>query len=98
MPPAFPSNSRAVAFGCVLLFFLTLPVTLHLIGRVSLEEAYRGISEQAGPVDLIRRQIFEERADLDVVMCGSSLLRNALDADLLQREFSRVLEIGRAHV
>jgi len=91
MAPAFPSTGRAVALGAVLLFFLTLPVTLHWIGPASLEQAYRGISERAGPVDRIRRQIFEEHSDLDMVFCASSLLRNSIDDDYVQRELSRAL-------
>jgi len=35
---------------------------------------YRGITERAGAFDFIRRQIFEERTDLDIAFCGSSLL------------------------
>ena len=91
MAPAFSSTGRAAAFGGVLLFVLTLPGTLHWMGGSSREQFYRGISERAGAFDYIRRQIFEVHSDLDVVFCGSSLLRLAIDPMLVQRELSRAL-------
>ncbi len=91
MSPAFPSTVRAAAFGGVLAFFLTLPVTLHLLGGVDREEAYRGISERAGAFDFIRRQIYEEDSDLDIMFCGNSLLGSAIKTATVQRELSRAL-------
>jgi len=91
MTPALSSTGRAAAFAVFLLFLLTLPVTLWWGGHVSVEQAYRGISERAGPFDRVRRQIFEEHTDLDIAMCGTSLLRAAMDVGYVQREFSRAL-------
>jgi hypothetical protein len=91
MAPAFSSTRGTAAFGAFLVVLLTLPVTLHWIGRASREEAYRGISERAGSFHYIRRQIFEEHSDVDILFCGSSLLAAAVDVPFVQRELSRVL-------
>ncbi|MBZ5617577.1 MAG: hypothetical protein LAQ69_02410 [Acidobacteriia bacterium] len=91
MAPAFPSTRRAAAFGGALVFFLTLPMTLHWIGGTTKEQAYRGISERAGAFDYIRRQIFEQTSDLDILFCGSSLLGAAVDVPFVERELSRAL-------
>jgi len=91
MAPAFPSTRRAAAFGATLVFLLTLPVTLHWIGGISKEEAYRGISERAGTFNYFRQQIFEEQSPVDILFSGSSLLGNAVDIPTVQRELSRAL-------
>jgi hypothetical protein len=91
MTPAFSSTRHALWFGLVLSGFLTLPLTTHWIGRVPLEQSYRGISERAGAFDYIRREIFEESGPVDVLFCGSSLLRNAVDVAVVKREMSRAL-------
>jgi hypothetical protein len=91
MAPPFSSNARAAGFGALLLFFLTLPVTLHWIGGVSKDQHYRGISERAGAIDYIRRQIFEEPSELDIAFIGSSLMRHCVNPEYVQRELSRAL-------
>jgi hypothetical protein len=91
MAPAFPSTRRAAAFGVLLVFLLTLPVTLHWAGGVSREEAFRGISERAGTFDYFRRQMFEEHSPVDILFCGGSLLGNAIDIPALERDLSRAL-------
>jgi hypothetical protein len=91
MAPAFPSTRRAATFGAILVLLLTLPVTLHWIGRVSKEEAYRSISERAGTFDYFRRKIFEEHSDVDIMLCGGSLLGNAIDVHSVERDLSRAL-------
>jgi hypothetical protein len=91
MSPAFSSTRQALSFGFLLLGFLTLPLTTHWAGRVSLEQSYRGISERAGAFDYIRREIFDDSTPVDILFCGSSLLRNGVDAVMVQRELSRAL-------
>lgn len=91
MAPAFPSTRRTAALGAFLALLLTLPITLHWIGGASKEEAYRGISERAGAFHYIRRQIFEEHSDVDILFCGSSLLAAAIDVPSVKRELSRAL-------
>jgi hypothetical protein len=91
MAPAFPSTRRTAAFGALLALFLTLPITLHWIGGASKEALYRGISERAGDYHYIRQQIFEEHSDVDILVCGSSLLGAAIDVPFVQRALSRAL-------
>jgi hypothetical protein len=74
-------------------FLLTLPVTLHWIGGISKEEAYRGISERAGTFNYFRHEIFEDHSGVDILFCGNSLVGNAVDVPTVQRELSRA--IGR---
>jgi hypothetical protein len=93
MAPAFPSTRRTAAFGAIMALLLTLPITLHWIGGVSLDEAYRGISERAGTFDYFRRKMFEEHSDVDILFCGGSLLGNAVDISSVERGVSRA--IGR---
>jgi hypothetical protein len=93
MAPAFPSTRRAALFGAILVLLLTLPITLHWIGGISIEEAYRGISERAGTFNYFRRQIFEEHSDVDILFSGTSLLGNAVDPPSVERALSRA--IGR---
>jgi 3',5'-cyclic AMP phosphodiesterase CpdA len=91
MTPAFHSTRHAFVFGGVILFFLTLPMVLHGIGGVSLEESFHGISERAGDFDRIGHEIFQDRSDLDVFLCGSSLLDSAADPELMRREMSNAI-------
>jgi hypothetical protein len=91
MPPAFSSTRQKAVFGLTLLFFLMLPVLLLAIGRNSREELYRGISERAGAFDFIRRQIFEDRSDVDIAFCGTSLLAGAINPEMVGQELSRAL-------
>src|SRR5215831_16605452 len=91
MRPAFYSIGHALGFGSVLLALLALPLVVSSLGRVSLEQSYRGISERAGAFDYIRRQIFEIHSDTDILFCGSSLLGNAINPDDVERELSGAL-------
>jgi hypothetical protein len=91
MTPAFPTTGRAAAFGGVLLFFLTLPPLLHLTGRPTREEAYKGISERAGAFDYIRHRIYDDPSDVDIAFCGNSLLGGSIQPDYVESELSRAL-------
>jgi hypothetical protein len=91
MKPAFLSTSHALSFGLLLLVLLTLPVILHGIGAVSLEQSYRGVSERAGKFDYIRLEIFDEHSPVDILFCGNSLLHEAIDTTIVQRDLSRAL-------
>jgi hypothetical protein len=94
MSPAFSSTQRAAAFSAILLFFLTLPITLRWMGTISREEVYCGISERAGAYDYIRHQVFELSGDVDILFCGNSLLVNATELPYIRGELSRIF--GRA--
>lgn len=91
MLPAFSSNRHALCFAIALAAFLTLPITLHCIGGVSLEQSYRGISERAGAYGYIRAEMFDESKPVDVLFCGSSLLRSGVDPEIVQAGMSRAL-------
>lgn len=91
MAPAFHSTRHAIAFGGVIVFFLTLPIVLRGVGGVSPEESFRGISERAGDFDRIGHEIFQDHSDLDVFLCGSSLLDLAVDPELVTRQMSQAI-------
>jgi hypothetical protein len=91
MAPAFSSTRSAAAFGGILILLLTLPLTLHWIGGVPKEEAYRGISENAGAFNYFHQQSFEENSDVDILFCGASLLGNALEPAVVQNALSQAL-------
>ena len=93
MRPAFPTTRNSIAFGILLLFLLTLPLTLYSIGLPSRYAVYRGVAQQAGPFDFLRRVVFEQTEPLDVVVLGHSLLKLSMEYEQieqgLQREFGR---------
>ena len=91
MAPAFSSTRGAAAFGAVLILLLTLPVTLHWIGGVPREEAYRGISQNAGTFNYFHQQSFEDNSDVDILFCGASLLGNALEPAAVESALSQAL-------
>jgi hypothetical protein len=91
MAPAFHSTRHALAFGGTVLFLLVLPVTLHSIGGVSIQESYAGISERAGYFDRIGHEIFEDSSDLDVFFCGSSLLNLGIDVKTVQSRMEQAV-------
>ena len=91
MAPAFHSTRHAAAFGAAILFFLTLPLTLHWIGGVTQEESYRGISERAGNFDRINHEIFDENSELGVFYCGSSLLDAATNTRLVEQQMTQAI-------
>jgi hypothetical protein len=91
MKPAFPSTRHAFGFGLPLLFFLLLPLILHSIGGVPLEQSYRGISERAGDFDYIREAIFDQHTPVDILFCGTSLLFEGIDQNIVRDGLSRAL-------
>src|ERR1700756_1948061 len=93
MRPAFSSTRGYLAFGLLLLFFLTLPVTLNWIGLPPRYAMYRGVAHYAGPFDFLRRQVFEEKEPLDVAVVGHSLLKLAIEYEQIDRALSR--DLGR---
>jgi hypothetical protein len=91
MGSAFHSLRHTLRFGSLLLVALTLPLIVRWFGPVTLEQSYRGISERAGAFDYIRRQIFDETSDVDILFCGSSLMGNAIDPGIVQAKLSAAL-------
>jgi hypothetical protein len=96
MAPAFSSTRQAAAFSLLLLVLLLLPAVM---GRPLLpprEEIYPAITWRFGPFNHIRRQIFEEKADIDIVFIGSSSLWSGIDTSYVQAELSK--KLGRPAV
>lgn len=91
MPPAFSSNRQALGFVFLVVALLLSPVMLRLAGAPNRAEVYRGVPLQAGEYTFLEREIFEERAEFDMVFVCSSLLAAAIDAPTVQRELSRAL-------
>jgi hypothetical protein len=91
MRPAFSSTKQAAAFALLLLMVLLSPV---LAGKKFLpprEQAYASLGWGYGPYPWIRRQIFEETNDLDIVFLGSSHIMQGIDPGYVQAELSAKL-------
>jgi len=74
-------------------FFLTLPVTLQLVGLRPKSEVYRGVPLESGKFPLMGRQFFEEKGDIDLLIFGSSVVRYALDSQAVRSALS--IRLGR---
>lgn len=88
MLPAFRSISSVVSFCVLLAALLCLPLVTLWIGHPPREQAYAGITDEAGQVGAHVREIFRDRSDVDVLFLGSSLVRAAVDEPTLERALS----------
>ena len=96
MRPAFPTTKSAVGFALLLLLLLILPAVMGKNWLPPREELYSSTTWRFGPFNHIRRQIFEEKADIDVVFIGSSRIWSGIDTPYVQQEFSK--KLGRPAV
>jgi len=97
MLPAFRSNTSIVCFCLLLVGILASPVLLSWAGLPSREQAYEGITTEAGSVGAQTRDIFCDSRDSDIVFLGSSLVVKGIDPQLLQEGLS--IHLGRpAHI
>ena len=97
MLPAFRSTKSLVAFCALLIFILTLPITLSMIGLPPREEAWSGISIYRGAAGDVVRTIYDDHDDVDVLLLGPSLLRRGLSPEAVQEALTK--HLGRpAHV
>ena len=69
-------------------FFLTLPVTLQVVGLRPKSEVYRGVPFESGKFPLMGHQFFEEKGDIDLLIFGASLLRYAVDSQAVSAALS----------
>lgn len=69
------------------------PVLLSWAGLPSREQAYEGITDEAGAVGIQTKQIFYDTHDSDIVLLGSSLLRKGIDPSILEQKFAA--DLGR---
>ena len=96
MAPAFSSPKQAAGFALLLLTVLLLPA---LTGKSRLpprEEIYADIPWRFGPFNHIRRQIFEEKEDIDILFIGSSRIWSGIDTPQVQKALSD--KLGRPAV
>lgn len=93
MLPAFQSTRSALAFSILLLFLLCLPVIVYGLGLPSRRQTWSGVPQHVGAVGDVVRSIFEEKRDADVVFLGPSLVRRAIDRDLMEQSLGK--QLGR---
>ena len=97
MLPAFRSVSSVASFCLLLVGLLCLPLVTLWLGHPPREQAYAGITDEAGPIGAHVREIFLDPSDVDVLFVGSSLVRAGIDEPMVQRALSA--HLGRpAHV
>ncbi len=86
---------RSVASFCGLLIgLLCLPLVTLWIGHPPREQAYAGMSVEAGPIGPTVREIFRDPSDADVLFLGSSLVRAGIDEPTVERALSS--HLGRS--
>jgi len=89
MRPAFSSMKQAAAFALMLLVILLSPA---LMGKRLLpprEEAYSAMTWRFGPFSsFIRKQVFEEKGDVDIAFVGSSRIWAGIDTPYVQKKLS----------
>ena len=88
MLPAFRSTSSAITFCFLLITLLSLPLVTLSIGHPPREQAYAGLTSEAGPVGMHVREMFRDPSDADVLFLGSSLVRAAIDKPALEQALS----------
>ena len=97
MFPAFRSSWSALGYCAVLIALLVLPIVNSVIGHPPREQAYAGLTEEAGPIELHIHELFHDPQNADIVLLGSSLLGAAIDVPTLETELTA--RLGRpAHV
>lgn len=86
--PAFGSRSQAMCFLLLVSTLLALPVLIDRSGLVTRERSYEMIAEHEGGYSYMKKEIFENSGDIDVLFLGSSVLWNGLDTRQFQRSLS----------
>ena len=91
MLPAFQSTRSALAFSLLLITLLCLPLIVYGLGLPSREQTWSGVPEHVGSVGDVVHTIFEDPRDADIVFLGPSLVRRAIDRNLLEQALSQRL-------
>lgn len=86
--PAFSSNGQAFGFLALVIFALLLPALISESGKISRRDSYDLMPENQGAYSFVKTEIFDEKADIDILFIGSSLIWNAVDAPQVQMELS----------
>lgn len=97
----FETRRHAWGFVGVLAFFLTLPLLLSVFGKPTRDDVFASIPGGSGPIPYIKQEIYDEKADIDILFLGTSLLWVGIDSQYMKQEVSkkigkeaRVLTIG----
>jgi hypothetical protein len=97
MLPVFRSMASVTSFCVLLIVLLCLPLVTYWLGHPSREQAYAGITTEAGPIGTHVREMFQDPANADVLFLGSSLVRAGIDEPEVEEALSS--HLGRpAHV
>ena len=83
MNPAFHSIRAAIGFGLVLTISLALPVILKSTGLPTRDQAFSTLPTAAGPVNMIKKLIYDDSGRADILFVGSSLIKTDVQAGLL---------------
>jgi len=85
MRPAFVKDRDLIVYVAVLSACLLLPVILFAIG-VPPRRAVYAMNEETGPMAAMGREIYERRGPVDLLFFGASIIRAAIDPDLIERQ------------
>ena len=86
--PPFQTPSQAGAFALLLGLLLVLPVAFGTSGVFTREQAYASAPEAWGSFSYIHHEIFEETADIDLLLIATSQLYQGIDGVQLQQQLS----------
>jgi hypothetical protein len=78
-----------VAFGLLIVFLLGLPVVLNALGLPPREQVYAAMAHVAGEVGYIDNLIYKDPQQADVVLVGSSIVREDILDPRLEKELTR---------
>lgn len=92
--PAFSAASGALAFLGLMIFVMLLPKIISDYSLVSRADSYDIMPENYGEYSFIKNEIFSEKEPIDILFLGTSVLWNAVDTPLVERELSR--KLGRS--
>lgn len=91
MDPPFYSARQALGFAALIFLLLVLPVGLAKTGLVERKHVYPSVPEEWGGYGFIQKQIFVEKADIDLLVVTTSQLYQGLDGNYLQRQLTQGL-------
>ena len=91
MYPPFRSNRSLSCFCALLVGLLVLPAVAARIGLTSREQAFSGLTDEAGRVEAVVYDVFRDPRDSEIVLLGSSILRNGVDQRMIEAALSQHL-------
>lgn len=91
MDPPFSSSRQAFGFAALVAALLLLPLILTGSGLVGREHLYAAVPARWGGFSYIQKQIFEQKGNIDILVLGTSLLYQAIDAPYLAERLGGAL-------